>query len=411
MNWKIKKIKVSELKENPSNPRRLTEKGLKDLEKSILKFGIAEPLVVNTDYMICGGHGRKKILEKLNIKEVDCYLPDKLLSKKQFDELGIRLNKNIAGEFNFDTLANEFEIDELIEWGFEEKELDLNLWNEIDETKLDEVPEVPKVAVSKLGDLFEIDGKHRVMCGDSTNAEDVDMLMDGQKAEMSFTSPPYNVGHNIGYKTKSKYLNSDDNLSDWKKLIFDSTNLSLDYAKDVFVNLQILANNKKDIIKLWYELIDNFKDVFYWKKLQVQPAIANNVVNSAVEVIMLFGKENVSRSWGNKKFRGNVSNYIETKSNAGENKNSDVHNAGFPIKLPLYFLSNGYTDNINVLDLFIGTGTTLIACQQTNRKCFGMEIDPIYIDVILKRYKKLYPDSTFKCLNRKFDFDKLFAEV
>lgn len=123
MNWKIKKIKVSELKENPSNPRRLTEKGLKDLEKSILKFGIAEPLVVNTDYMICGGHGRKKILEKLNIKEVDCYLPDKLLSKKQFDELGIRLNKNIAGEFNFDTLANEFEINELIEWGFEDFEL------------------------------------------------------------------------------------------------------------------------------------------------------------------------------------------------------------------------------------------------------------------------------------------------
>lgn len=127
MNWKIKKIKVSELKENPSNPRRLTEKGLKDLEKSILKFGIAEPLVVNTDYMICGGHGRKKILEKLNIKEVDCYLPDKLLSKKQFDELGIRLNKNIAGEFNFDTLANEFEIDELIEWGFQEFELGVDI--------------------------------------------------------------------------------------------------------------------------------------------------------------------------------------------------------------------------------------------------------------------------------------------
>ena len=138
MNWKIKKIKVSELKENPSNPRRLTEKGLKDLEKSILKFGIAEPLVVNTDYMICGGHGRKKILEQLNIKEVDCYLPDKLLSKKQFDELGIRLNKNIAGEFNFDTLANEFEIDELIEWGFEEFEFGMGNNEKNNEKEFDE---------------------------------------------------------------------------------------------------------------------------------------------------------------------------------------------------------------------------------------------------------------------------------
>ena len=138
MNWKIKKIKVSELKENPSNPRRLTEKGLKDLENSIVKFGVAEPLVCNTDLMICGGHGRKKILERLNIDEVDCYLPDKKLTQKQFDELGIRLNKNIAGEFDFDILANEFEIEELISWGFEEYELGIenNLKNnekEIDE--------------------------------------------------------------------------------------------------------------------------------------------------------------------------------------------------------------------------------------------------------------------------------------
>jgi ParB-like chromosome segregation protein Spo0J len=86
MKWILKKIKVSELKENPKNPRKLTEKGLKDLENSIVKFGVAEPLVCNTDLMICGGHGRKKILERLNIKEVDCYLPDKKLTQKQFDE-------------------------------------------------------------------------------------------------------------------------------------------------------------------------------------------------------------------------------------------------------------------------------------------------------------------------------------
>ena len=123
MKWNLKKVKVSDLKENPNNPRKLTEKGLKDLEKSISKFGIAEPIVCNSDLMICGGHGRKKILERLNIKEVDCYLPEKKLTQKQFDELGIRLNKNIAGEFDFDILANEFEVDELIEWGFEEFEL------------------------------------------------------------------------------------------------------------------------------------------------------------------------------------------------------------------------------------------------------------------------------------------------
>lgn len=127
MKWNLKKIKVSDLKENPKNPRKLTVKGLNDLEKSIKKFGVAEPLVVNTDLMLCGGHGRKKILERLNITEVDCYLPEKKLSQKEFNELGIRLNKNIAGEFDFDILANEFELPELLEWGFEELEFGVGI--------------------------------------------------------------------------------------------------------------------------------------------------------------------------------------------------------------------------------------------------------------------------------------------
>jgi ParB-like chromosome segregation protein Spo0J len=123
MNWSLKKIKVAELKEWAKNPRNLTEKGMKDLKKSIEKFGIAEPLVVNSDLTVCGGHGRKKILEELGIKEVDCYLPEKKLTDKQFEELNVRLNKNIGGEWNFDLLANEFNFEDLLDWGFEEEEL------------------------------------------------------------------------------------------------------------------------------------------------------------------------------------------------------------------------------------------------------------------------------------------------
>ena len=121
--WKLENKKVSELKEFAKNPRRLTEKGLKDLESSIKKFGIAEPIVVNADNMIVGGHGRKRVLEKLKIEQVDCYVPNRLLDDKEVDELCVRLNKNIAGEFDFDILANEFEMDDLLEWGFEEFEL------------------------------------------------------------------------------------------------------------------------------------------------------------------------------------------------------------------------------------------------------------------------------------------------
>lgn len=102
--WEIKNIKVSDIKENPKNPRKLTEKGLKDLETSISKFGNAEPPVLNKDLSLIGGHGRKKILERLNISEVECYVSEKQLTEKQADELGIRLNKNIAGVFDLSSL-------------------------------------------------------------------------------------------------------------------------------------------------------------------------------------------------------------------------------------------------------------------------------------------------------------------
>ena len=122
MNWSIVKRKLIDLKEWETNPRNLTEKGIKDLKKSIEKFGCAEPLVINTDNVICGGHGRKKVLTMMGIKEVDCYMPDRLLTEKEFKELNIRLNKNIAGEWNMDTLANSFEMEDLKAWGFENQD-------------------------------------------------------------------------------------------------------------------------------------------------------------------------------------------------------------------------------------------------------------------------------------------------
>lgn len=122
MNWKLKRIKVSELKEFNKNPRQFTTKGMEDLKKSISKFGIAEPIVCNNDFEIIGGHARKKTLEELGIEEVDVYFPDNKLSEKEIKELNIRLNKNVAGEFDFSILENEFEIPDLLEWGFEEED-------------------------------------------------------------------------------------------------------------------------------------------------------------------------------------------------------------------------------------------------------------------------------------------------
>jgi site-specific DNA-methyltransferase (adenine-specific) len=121
--WHLEKRKVSDLKEWDKNPRELTKKGMKDLRNSVEEFGIAEPIVINLDNLICGGHERKKILEEMQIDEVDCYLPNRLMSDDEFQELNVRLNKNVAGQFVMSALQ-EFGLDFLHKVGFTDDELD-----------------------------------------------------------------------------------------------------------------------------------------------------------------------------------------------------------------------------------------------------------------------------------------------
>ena len=120
--WSLEKKNIHELLEYENNPRILTKDRLKQLEQSIKKFGCAEPIIINTDNVICGGHGRKKTLEGLGVTEVDCYIPSRTLTGSEFDELNLRLNKNVAGVFDYEMLANRFDFDELLDIGFTEQE-------------------------------------------------------------------------------------------------------------------------------------------------------------------------------------------------------------------------------------------------------------------------------------------------
>jgi DNA modification methylase len=389
-------MNIGDIKLYPNNAKKHDKKQLELLAKIVKEVGWRQNTEVNQRGVIVAGHGRymawKEYKDKYN-------LPDIWIT----DDTG----KTIFGEHATTPLTEEqekmwrladnqvnamtgFEIGLVVEElkGLSDEMFDLtgfdrDLIIEPDE-KDDEVPETPEEPKSKPGDLYEL-GQHRVLCGDSTEEGSINRLTKGEQCDMSFTSPPYNVGHNLGYENKdSKYIHTDD-LGNYRDLIVKTTQLSLEYAKDVFVNLQFLANNKKDILLFLAELSDNFKDIFFWKKLQVQPAMAENVANSQTEVILLFGKNN-SRSWGNEKFRGNFSNHIETKSASGENKNAKIHNATYPVELPLTFMKQAYKDGSKVLDLFAGTGTNMIACEKKSCTSYMLELEPTYVDVIVQRY-------------------------
>ena len=372
------------------NAKKHPAKQIKQVAASIKEFGFNQPIVLDKEGVIIVGHGRYEAAKLLELQEVPVL--ETLLTEQQAKSYRLADNKLNESEWDMSLVIEELkelEPDMLDLTGF-----DTDLIIEPDE-KDDVVPDVLEEATSKLGDIYQL-GNHRVMCGDSTNVEDVEKLMNGKNADMSFTSPPYNVGHNIGYEGKdSKYANSTDDLDNYVDLIVQSTRNALEYSQESFVNIQFLANNKKDIILWLADLADRFKDIFFWKKLQVAPQMADNVANNQVEIIVLFGHNN-NRKWGNKRFHGNFSTYIETKSASAENKNAAIHNATFPVELPLKFITQGYKEGSIVLDLFIGTGTTLIAAEKTGRICYGMEIDPKYVDVIIKRWEDYTGEKSIK---------------
>ena len=419
LKWHNETRKISDLIPYEKNPRQMTEKGMADLKNSIDKFGIAEPIVINTDNIIIGGHARYYTIKNNGSEDVDCYIPDRKLTDKQVKELNVRLNKNIAGTFDFDILANEFELTDLIDWGFEEKELDLSLWNKDDE-KLDDVPEVPKEAISKTGDLFLLDGKHRVLCGDSTKKEDVENLMEGNKCDLVITSPPY-----WNQREYSHWNKFEDYIAD---MVLVVGNAPVKSNTIVFWNIGDDSPNHQHISAKHSVMLENcglvYIDAIIWKKqgvtgIRLSHQKTKNLYypGFSFENCLVFQKDNNAFPVFEDKYKNEipVSNVweITTDSNRGKN-----HLAPFPVKLPetaIKCYSN--KDKNKIYEPFAGGGTTLIACQQTNRICYGMEIEPIYIDVILKRYKNLYPDAEIKCLSREYDnspllfpFDELFNE-
>ena len=370
------------------NPRQLTNDQFNQISDSIKRFGIVDPIIVNKNKeredIIIGGHQRIKVAKDLNIEKVPTVELDLNYDKER--ELNIRLNKN-SGDWDYDVLANGFEMDELMEWGFSEDDLVGFAPEEEVEglTDDDAIPEDVE-SVCKLGDLYQL-GEHRFLCGDSTKKENLELLLDGNKADISFTSPPYNAGKTpteVKSNKKSKYINDLDNRSkdEYLSLLCNFTMICLEYSDYVFVNIQSLSNNKIALIEYLNLCKENYADTLIWDKLNAQPAMANNVLNSQFEYIHCFSN-NANRSIGTKKFRGTLSNVVSINKQSS-NKVKE-HNATFPVDFALYFVSN--FSNKSVLDTFLGSGTTLIACEKTNRKCYGMELDPHYCDVIIKRWE------------------------
>lgn len=398
MKWHIEKRKVEDLIEWETNPRNLTEKGIKDLTKSIKKFGCAEPLVINTDNKIIGGHGRKKVLQSLGVTEVDCEVPDRTLTQKEFEELNLRLNKNIAGEWNFDTLANNYDIQDLFEVGFEEWEFGVN--SEVAAKEDDyEIPDKIKTDIV-LGDLFEI-GQHRLLCGDSTNAEQIKYLMKSKVASCVFTDPPYGVSigkKNVMLNSFQKAgrnltdIESDDlKPEDLKKMLLPAfANIkTIVMAEDCTVFVTAPQGGELGMMMMMMaEAGLRPRHVLIWMK--------NSPTFSMGRLDYDYQHEPILLTWCKKHKRPMLGEHKTSVWQIDKPRANKEH----PTMKPVELYANAYLNNSDtgdiVYDAFCGSGTAFIAAHQIDRICYGMEISPEYCQVILDRMKKLDHDIIIK---------------
>ena len=381
--------KIYKLKKHPDNPRVIKDVKYSKLVKSIKEFPEMlekRPLVVTKDLVVLGGNMRLRAAKDAGLKEI--WIDETDWSEEKQREFIIKDNSGF-GEWDFDALANDWDVHDLNDWGLDlppmfdepEPEATEDDYTEPDNMQVDVV----------LGDLIEI-GEHRLLCGDSTDSDQVAKLMNGETASISFTSPPYNAGKNI---RGNFYENDTDNKSneDYIKFLIDFTNNTIIHSKYSFVNIQLLESNKTDIIEYQHKLKEYIKDILIWNKTIAPPHINKGTFGTKWEYVFAFSKNNKSRAFPCN-WQGKYLNVIETE-NASGNKFASIHKATFPISFPAWIIEK-MDFSKSVLDVFMGTGTTMVAAHQLKRKCYGMELDPKYCQVIIDRMQKLDSELQIK---------------
>jgi DNA modification methylase len=365
------------------NPRKISDEAMGRLTKSLAEFGNIQPITWNARTgNVVGGHQRLKVYQAMGKTEVEVWAVD--LDEQKEKAANIALNK-LAGEFDLPALKDILqdidtgEIDlEITGFGMEEiAEMMEDAHPEVTE---DEVPEVPVDAITKPGDLWLL-GEHRVLCGDATSEADVSRLMNGEKADMVFTDPPYGVNYDGGHATdkrreKLKNDNStliyDDSVPNMFKHSKDEAALYLWFAATKSLQvLQVLQANNY-VIRSW----------LIWNKNQAQFGAIGAQYKQKHEPCLYCFKKGQSPYWNGP--NNEVSVWDEKRSRINE-----FHPTQKPVELSARALANSCPASGLVLDLFLGSGATLIGAEQTKRKCYGMEISPNYCDVIVKRWENL----------------------
>jgi DNA modification methylase len=386
----MKLVKITDVKPNPKNPRIIKDGKFQKLVKSIQEFPDMlnkRPLIVFTDvdnkYCVLGGNMRLKALNELKFKEIPVIIADEWTEEQKAEFL---IKDNVGfGEWDWDSLANEWDPEKLDDWGLD-LPVDLSVQEEL-EAEEDNY-EIPNEITTDivLGDLFEI-GEHRLLCGDSTDSDQVEKLMNGQKADMVFTDPPYGMFLDTDYsqiKVSEKSIGFKGNKvgNKYEKIIGDNEDFTPELINTIFASF-----SKCKEVFIWgadyfVDLLPNYGKDGSWLVWNKRSSDAQQRgIGNCFELC-----------WSMTKHKRFVLDFewfgFLSKDDPKEARNRQ-HPSMKPSKLISRMINEFCKDANIIVDIFLGSGTTMVASHQLKRKCYGMELDPKYCQVIIDRMKKL----------------------
>ena len=403
---KIETISIDKIKPYEKNAKLHPQSQIEQIKKSIEMYGNNDPIAVwGKNNTIVEGHGRYLALKEMGVDEVEIIRLDHLTSKQRREYMLVHNKLTMNTDFDLDILDEELaDLDfDGFDFGFAEQA------EEEDRDIVEDIPpEPPEIPVSKIGDVYQL-GEHRVMCGDSTNCDHVQKLMQGQQADLVVTDPPYNMDYSGAGNTKNRKT---------KKIMNDKLPRKLfkEFLDKAYANFYSVMKDGASIYVFYKELGEgvfiqsmadsglDFRQELVWVKNQI--VLGGSKYQSMYEPC-LFGSKGKVAKWNGKRKQRAVIETIDLMSEdelrdalreltetqetdvLREKKQlvNDLHPTMKPVRLIARFVQNSSNARDTVLDLFGGSGTTLIACEQLNRQALIMELDPRFVDVIVQRWE------------------------
>ena len=394
MSLEVVQMPLSALNEYEGNAKVHDEANVEAIRASIRRFGMCDPIGVWTNPQgaveIVEGHGRKMALQAEGYEVADVIFLDHLTDEERRAYALAHNQTTLMSDFDLDIL--EAELDMLADFDMGDFGFDVGAEDEEPvEVVEDEVPE-DAPSLCKAGDVWQL-GRHRLMCGDSTSKDDVAKLMDGAKADMVFTDPPYNIASD-----------SKNFAADCSKAMEELSKSEWDKNFDIEKTLEILPEALSDDVtcyictshflapKIWNWMKTWAEHCSYcvWSKPNPMPSLAKRHWTWNTELICYATRG--KHTFNFPKEGHALSTWTISKKNG-----SSGHPTEKPVEVPFAGISHSSRENDSVLDLFGGSGSTLIACEQLNRTCYMMELDPHYCDVIIERWQNLTGGTAVRC--------------